>query len=282
MRSSGNARQLQSSKSPPSASAATISARRMPRRRGGARRGRTARSISASRCSTPPMSTATGTSESFLGRDARHPPQGRRARHQVRPADEQPDPAARRGDYVLQAVEASLKRLRTDWIDLYQVHFPDPNTPIEETLRALDDLVRQGKVRAIGCSNFSASAGRRGAGGCGARTGLPPSSPARTNTACWCATSRTTSLPVDAAARHELLPYAPLAERLPHRQIPPRQAAARRTRGSPTAATMPTDVINDRNWSLVEKLRDVRRTIRPQHARARLRLAAGQARHRRA
>jgi len=58
--------------------------------------------------------------------------------------------------YITQAVEASLKRLRTDWIDLYQVHRPDPGTPIEETLRALDDLLRQGKVRHIGCSNFSA------------------------------------------------------------------------------------------------------------------------------
>ena len=58
--------------------------------------------------------------------------------------------------YVMQAVEASLKRLRTDWIDLYQLHRPDPQTPIEETLRALDDLVRQGKVRFIGCSNLSA------------------------------------------------------------------------------------------------------------------------------
>lgn len=62
--------------------------------------------------------------------------------------------AARR--YVMSACEASLARLRTDWIDLYQVHFPDPLTPIEETLRALDDLVRQGKVRYIGCSNFAA------------------------------------------------------------------------------------------------------------------------------
>jgi aryl-alcohol dehydrogenase-like predicted oxidoreductase len=58
--------------------------------------------------------------------------------------------------YVMAAVEASLKRLQTDWIDLYQVHRPDAATPIEETLRALDDLVRQGKVRYIGCSNFSA------------------------------------------------------------------------------------------------------------------------------
>lgn len=56
--------------------------------------------------------------------------------------------------YILFAVEASLKRLRTDWIDLYQSHKPDPSTPIEETLRALDDLVRQGKVRAIGTSHM--------------------------------------------------------------------------------------------------------------------------------
>lgn len=58
--------------------------------------------------------------------------------------------------YLMAAVEASLKRLRTDWIDLYQLHKPDPDTPIEETLRALDDLVRQGKVRYVGCSNLVA------------------------------------------------------------------------------------------------------------------------------
>ena len=58
--------------------------------------------------------------------------------------------------YIMSAVEASLRRLRTDWIDLLQVHRPDPLTPIEETLRALDDLIRQGKVRYIGCSNFAA------------------------------------------------------------------------------------------------------------------------------
>jgi len=59
--------------------------------------------------------------------------------------------------YIMQAVEASLRRLNTDWIDLYQLHRPDPQTPIEETLRALDDLVKAGKVRAIGCSNLSAA-----------------------------------------------------------------------------------------------------------------------------
>jgi len=56
--------------------------------------------------------------------------------------------------HIMDAVEASLRRLRTDYIDLYQLHGYDPQTPIDETLTALDDLVRQGKVRYIGCSNF--------------------------------------------------------------------------------------------------------------------------------
>jgi aryl-alcohol dehydrogenase-like predicted oxidoreductase len=57
--------------------------------------------------------------------------------------------------YIRRAVEASLRRLRTDWIDLYQLHRPDPATPIEETLSALDDLVHEGKVRYLGSSNFA-------------------------------------------------------------------------------------------------------------------------------
>lgn len=58
--------------------------------------------------------------------------------------------------HILEGCNASLKRLGTDYIDLYQVHSFDSSTPLEETLRALDDLVRQGKVRYIGCSNFPA------------------------------------------------------------------------------------------------------------------------------
>jgi len=56
--------------------------------------------------------------------------------------------------YMRQAVEASLKRLGTDWIDLYQIHFPDQRTPFEETIATFDDLVREGKIRYAGCSNF--------------------------------------------------------------------------------------------------------------------------------
>ena len=58
--------------------------------------------------------------------------------------------------HILNAVEASLRRLRTEYIDLYQTHFPDDETPLDETLRALEDLVRSGKVRTVGCSNYPA------------------------------------------------------------------------------------------------------------------------------
>ena len=58
--------------------------------------------------------------------------------------------------HIMSAIDESLRRLQTDYVDLYQVHAPDPETPIDETLRALDDIVRQGKVRYLGCSNFQA------------------------------------------------------------------------------------------------------------------------------
>lgn len=67
-----------------------------------------------------------------------------------------PDQEGGKPAYVKQAAEASLRRLGTDYIDLYQIHQPDAKTPIADTLGALDELVRAGKVREIGCSNFSA------------------------------------------------------------------------------------------------------------------------------
>ena len=67
-----------------------------------------------------------------------------------------PNDAGLSRQHIMQAVEASLKRLQTDYIDLYQAHWDDRETPLEETLRALDDLVRQGKVRYIGASNYVA------------------------------------------------------------------------------------------------------------------------------
>lgn len=100
-----------------------------------------------------------GESERIVGRAL----QGRRDRvilatkfHYPMPGDEDPNGRGNSRRHVLQAVEASLRRLGTDWIDLYQVHRPDFDTPHEETLRALDDLVTQGKVRYIGSSTFPA------------------------------------------------------------------------------------------------------------------------------
>ena len=68
------------------------------------------------------------------------------------------DPNARGNTrrHIIEQCEASLRRMQTDWIDLYQIHRPDPSVPVDETLRALDDLVRQGKVRYIGTSTFAA------------------------------------------------------------------------------------------------------------------------------
>ncbi len=67
-----------------------------------------------------------------------------------------PDGAGLSRKHLIRAVEDSLRRLQIETIDLYQAHWPDENTPIEETLRAFDDMVKQGKVRAVGCSNYSA------------------------------------------------------------------------------------------------------------------------------
>jgi aryl-alcohol dehydrogenase-like predicted oxidoreductase len=97
-----------------------------------------------------------GGSESFLGEIFR----GRR--HQVVLAtkwgsgmDDRHDIAWGSRRYIRQACEASLRRLKTDYIDLYQMHWPDPRTPVEETIDALDELVREGKVRYTGSSHFT-------------------------------------------------------------------------------------------------------------------------------
>jgi aryl-alcohol dehydrogenase-like predicted oxidoreductase len=69
---------------------------------------------------------------------------------------ERPNEKGLSRQHIMQGVEASLRRLRTDYIDLYQAHYDDPSTPLEETMRAFDDLIRQGKVRYIGASNYTA------------------------------------------------------------------------------------------------------------------------------
>ena len=208
-------------------------------------------------------------------RDARRAPQGRRAGDQVRLADEAARTAARRGGYIAQAAEASLKRLKTDWIDLYQVHFPDPKTPIEETLRALDELVRQGKVRRDRLLEFlrEQSTKRR--------------TPRHSDKLAAFATMPGRIQP--AGARHRARAHSGDAKsaalglcrtsRSPAGCSPANTSAAsrcRRTRGSPTAARH-SEFINDRNWSAGREARRRCRTIGPFHAGAGVRLAARQA-----
>jgi 1-deoxyxylulose-5-phosphate synthase len=99
-----------------------------------------------------------GESERVLGKALAD---GRRARTILAtkfhfPQSEDPNDGGNSRRHIFQAVEASLSRLQTDWIDLYQVHRPVFDMPQDETLRALDDLIRQGKVRYIGCSTFPA------------------------------------------------------------------------------------------------------------------------------
>jgi aryl-alcohol dehydrogenase-like predicted oxidoreductase len=76
-----------------------------------------------------------------------------------------------RPEYVRRALDASLRRLNTDYVDLYQQHVPDPDVPMADTLGALDDLVKAGKVREIGCSNFSVAQLRESEHASAARTG---------------------------------------------------------------------------------------------------------------
>ncbi|HKQ03678.1 MAG TPA: aldo/keto reductase [Blastocatellia bacterium] len=72
------------------------------------------------------------------------------------PMGKRPNDAGLSRKHILDAIEASLRRLQTDYVDLYQVHAPDPDTPIDETLSALDAIVQSGKARYVGCSNFKA------------------------------------------------------------------------------------------------------------------------------
>jgi aryl-alcohol dehydrogenase-like predicted oxidoreductase len=153
--------------------------------------------------------------------------------------------------YVMSACEASLKRLKTDYIDLYQIHTPDTSTLIEETLRALDDLVKQGKVRFIGCSNFSPT-----------QIGEAMKVSAQNKLAAFVSSQDEYSLlvrdeekstvPVLKRAGLGLLPYFPLASGM---------LTGKYTRGQPgpKGARLSTPglsgrYMNDANWAIVEKL----------------------------
>lgn len=156
--------------------------------------------------------------------------------------------------YIVAAVEASLRRLRTDWIDLYQQHRPDPLTPIEETLRALEDLIRAGKIRYAGCSNLpgwqvveaawtARSAGLSGFVSCQDEVSLL----VRKHEA--------DLMPAMRAYGLGLLPYFPLASGLltgKYQRNAPMPADARLTKTQRLADRYLTDA----NWGAAERLGD--------------------------
>ena len=171
--------------------------------------------------------------------------------------------------YVMQAVEASLKRLRTDWLDLYQLHRPDLQTPIEETLRALDELVRQGKVRYIGCSNLSAQQ-VIAAHDTASRHGLAAFVSCQDEYSLLVRDIERELIPMAKARGMGILPYFPLASGLltgKYRRgapLPPGSRLAKNQRHA-------QDFLSERNWRIVGGLE----AFALRHGRTMLELAFG-------
>ena len=170
--------------------------------------------------------------------------------------------------YIMAAVEASLRRLGTDWIDLLQVHRADPLTPIEETLRALDDLVRHGKVRYIGCSNYAAWQVVE-AVWTSRQCGLAPFISCQDEYSLLMRRPEQDKIPMMQAYGLGLLPYYPLASGLltgKYRRNAPLPADGRLV---VHVKRYGSRFINDSNWPVVEALED----HATQHGRTLLELA---------
>ncbi len=154
--------------------------------------------------------------------------------------------------YIKNAVRASLRRLQTDYIDLYQVHFPDPKTPVEETMQALDDLVRAGDVRYIGCSNFAgwqlveAQCAAKAAGG--ARFVSAQNEYSLINRRI-----ERDILPLCGRFGVSMLPYFPLASGFLTGKYQ-RDAAAPAGARLTAAGPMADRIFTDRNWKLLDGL----------------------------
>jgi aryl-alcohol dehydrogenase-like predicted oxidoreductase len=156
--------------------------------------------------------------------------------------------------YVMQAVDASLRRLRTDWIDLYQQHRPDPLTPIEETLRALEDLMRAGKIRYAGCSNLPAWQ-VADADWTARHLGMPGFVSCQDELSLLVRGNEAELLPAMRAHGLGLLPYFPLASGLltgKYRRNEPMPEGARLT-GTQRLADR---YLTDANWAASERLHD--------------------------
>jgi aryl-alcohol dehydrogenase-like predicted oxidoreductase len=193
-----------------------------------------------------------GTSESFLGEalGARRKDVVIATKFGLAMSGSSSGGASRR--YVAKAAEASLKRLRTECIDLYQVHYPDPSTPIDETMRALDDLVRQGKVRQIGCSNHSAKQ-VIAAEDAAKRSGLAHFVTCQDEYSLLERGIERDIVPLLRERGMTLLPYSPLASGLLTGKYRRDESPPRGTRLASSGHH--ASVMNARNWEIVEELR---------------------------
>jgi aryl-alcohol dehydrogenase-like predicted oxidoreductase len=167
--------------------------------------------------------------------------------------DDQADTARASRSYIASAVEASLKRLKTDWIDLYQLHTPDPKTPMEETLAALDGLVKAGKVRAIGCSNLAAP-GIDDAAAISKAKGLAPFVTAQDEYSLLVRDAEDALIPAVERNGMALLPYFPLASGLLTGKYEQGTAPAANTRFG-RMQRFSERYMNDANWAIVAKLK---------------------------
>lgn len=155
--------------------------------------------------------------------------------------------------YIMQAVEDSLRRLETDYIDLYQMHAPDPTTPIEETVRALDDLVTSGKVRYLGNSNYT---GWQIANAAWVQKteGLEPFVSAQNQYSLLDRSVEREVVPASEAFGLGILPFFPLASGLLTGKYRRGEAAPEGTRLA--AGPMGERMLTDQNFDIVEKLED--------------------------
>jgi aryl-alcohol dehydrogenase (NADP+) len=160
--------------------------------------------------------------------------------------------------HILDAVEGSLRRLGTDYIDLYQLHGPDPGTPIDETLGALDDLVRVGKVRYVGCSNFLSYQVARALGRSEARSVVRFDSVQPRYNLLFRQIEREL-LPLCAEEEVGVIPYNPIAGGLlsgKHNRSAPPPEGTRFTLGN-AAANYQDRYWHEREFATVEELRKV-------------------------
>ncbi|GGK35783.1 oxidoreductase [Deinococcus malanensis] len=169
------------------------------------------------------------------------------------PMDDSGKMQGARPAYVRQALEASLQRLGTDYLDLYQLHRPDPETPVEDTLGALDELVKEGLVRAVGVSNMDA-AGVRAADETARRLALSRVTSCQDEYSLLVRDIESELLPTMRELNIGLLPYFPLASGLLSGKYHAGQPLPEggRISGSEGAQNR---YLTERNWTVVEQLR---------------------------